>query len=72
MGMGDDPDDFGQHGAQVTIALGGRSMQAFAATLLVARSDPRPGSQVLGRGEAAHIGADLGQDGGSGECDLCQ
>jgi hypothetical protein len=39
-GVGNDPDGLGQGGAQTGIAFGGGSLQAFAATLLVARSHP--------------------------------
>ena len=52
--------------AQMRVALVGVRFEAFAATLLVAGGDPSPGSQVLGRGEAAHVRADLGQDGRGG------
>src|SRR6266516_1395951 len=43
LGVGDDPDDLGQHGAQVPIALGGGRAQPLAAALLVARSHTGPG-----------------------------
>src|SRR6266567_6953912 len=67
LGVGNDPDDLGQHGAQVRMALGGGGPQALAATLLVARSDPSPGSQMLGRRKATHVRADLSQDGRRGQ-----
>src|SRR5918995_2207564 len=46
---------------QPGIALGGFTASAFAPALVVARTHPCPGGQVLIRGEAAHLGTNLGQ-----------
>src|SRR5215213_3958381 len=46
---------------QPGIALGGFPASAFAPALVVARTHPRPRSQVPIGGEAAHVRADLGQ-----------
>src|SRR6266516_4432427 len=45
-------------------ALVGGGTQPLAPALLVARRDPGPGREMFGGGEAAHLDADLGQDGG--------
>src|SRR5215218_11425396 len=46
---------------QPGIALGGLPASAFAPALVGARTHPRPRGQVPIRGEAAHLGTNLGQ-----------
>src|SRR5215207_8397756 len=46
---------------QPGIALGGLPASALAPALVVARTHPRPRGQVPIRGEAAHLGTNLGQ-----------
>src|SRR5205085_10345734 len=57
------PGDLCQHASQIGVALGGLSREALAAALFVARTDSRPGGQVLVRREATHVGTDLSHDG---------
>src|SRR5215469_6236941 len=51
-----------EHGLQVGVASGGLPAAAFAAGLSDLGGEVGPGDQVLGGGEPAHVGADLGQD----------
>jgi hypothetical protein len=64
--MGNRPDDFPQRRTQPRTALGNRLAHALASALLIAWAQPRPGGEVFGRGETAHVDADLGEDGGGG------
>src|SRR6185437_7357393 len=48
-----------QNRSQPHISLGRRSAEPFASTLPIAWTDARPGGQMLGGGEARHIGPDL-------------
>ncbi len=47
------------------VAFGARPTELFAGTALVARTDPGPRSEMSGAREAAHVRADLGDDGRS-------
>jgi len=46
------------------VTLGAARFETLAATLLIAGSDPCPGGEVAIGGEAAHIDANLTQNGG--------
>ena len=65
-GVRNRPDDLPQDRAEPRTALGDGFAHAFAPTLLIARTQPRPGGEVFGRREAAHVDAELGDDGGGG------
>src|SRR5215212_12232606 len=54
-------------GLQPGRALAQAGGAALARALVVAGAEARPGEQVAGGGEAAHLGADLGDDGPGGE-----
>src|SRR5579859_3257538 len=64
-GMRDRPDDLGQNGFEVGIALSGGTTESFPPTLLIARTHACPRGEMLIGGEARHICADFAQDGGS-------
>src|SRR6266536_1294656 len=51
-----------QRAAQPFGALAGAARVVLAGRLVVARAQPRPGGQVRGRGELAHVPTGLGQD----------
>jgi hypothetical protein len=53
-----------QGGLEEQVALARCGSLRLARALIVARGDPSPGRQAPGGGEHAHIGADLGDDGG--------
>ncbi len=63
LGMSDGPGDLSQDGPQVGVAFGGFATEPFAPTLLIARTDSRPGGQMLVGGKARHIGPDFGYNG---------
>ena len=51
-----------EDGPQPDVAFAGAAAALAARTLVVARRQPRPGGERGGRGEAAHVRADLGDD----------
>ena len=67
LGARNDPHGLRQHGSQMRIAFVGMRLEAFAATLLVARCHPGPGGEMLGGRKDAHVGAHLGENGRGGE-----
>src|SRR5258708_38149358 len=60
--MHDGPSEFTQNAAQVLVAVRGLPTEAFACADLVAGTESRPRSQMVGAGEARHVGANLAQD----------
>src|SRR5260221_13615904 len=54
-GVGNRPRDLAEDGLEPGVAWGGRSAQAFAAALLVAGTDPRPGGEMPMRREPVHV-----------------
>lgn len=59
----DTPDDFRQDGAQIAIAFRDGPTEPLPSALLVAWTDSRPRSQMLGGRETTHILPNLGNDG---------
>ncbi len=64
---GDAPGHLRQHRPQPDVAVGRLPAEALAAALLVAGAHPRPRRQVSPAREAAHVHADLGDDGRRGD-----
>jgi hypothetical protein len=61
------PGALDQHAGQVLVAVTGPGRPPPAAGLVVRGCEPGPGGQVITVGEERHIGADLGNDHGSGD-----
>src|SRR2546428_1528267 len=55
-----------QHTSQIAIAFPHTALPLLACTLVVTGTHPRPGGQPRGRAKAAHIRADLREDGPGG------
>ena len=55
------PGGLRERGFEPAIAVGGAAPATLARALVVARTHPRPRTQVPGAGETAHVGADLGK-----------
>src|SRR5579862_5554501 len=56
------PDAFRQRASQPRIASGGMTALVFAGATVVAGTDSRPRTQVLGRGKLGHVRACLGKN----------
>src|SRR6185312_2935272 len=67
LGPGGRPGTLNEQGLEPRIALAGARRAALAGTLVAPRAEAGPGDQVTARREAAHVGADLGDDALAGE-----
>ena len=67
LGPGGRPGTLNEQGLQPRVALAGARRVALAGTLVAPRAEAGPGDQVTTRREAAHVGADLGDNALAGE-----
>src|SRR6266487_4945009 len=64
--------DFAQDRLELFVAFGACPTELFAGTPLVARTDTCPRSEMSGTREAAHVRANLGDDGRSRDGSSCR